>query len=249
MLFFDIDTSDIDRTIRILNPDYSRVEEGLQAVGSFVSGTWQIAALGEKLPGMTRNVNWKEYSDSISYRTDRLAVEIQGDSFKTDSIQSDSQTRDMKPGLLSGPSARTTSRGVRYNIIPFHHNPNNLSQGAINALANDLRGFNTKIGMRSKIVNGQTQMSNNQYVQSGGLRVPANHYTWTTGPESRIRNSGNGPVTFRTVSDKSDPASWWYPGIEANPIVEAVWNMCKNDVEETIIQVWWEALGFAFNPR
>lgn len=249
MIGFDIDTSSLTRLINSLNPDYTVVGTTLYEAGQIISGTWQAAATGTKLPGMTRAVNQPEYANSIDFHMrGELELVVEGDNATTQKIEGGHGAFDMKPKLLSGPHARTGADGTRYNIIPFRHNPANLSQAALTALIQDLHSFKTNIGRRSKLVNGTAQMTaQGNYVSRGGLRVPANHYTWTTGPESRIRNTQSGPVTWRTVSDKSNPASWWYPSVAQNPIVEAVWDYVKNDVEEAVIRAWWEAVGLGSN--
>ncbi len=249
MLTIDIDTSGLTRLINSLNPDYSVVGMTLSEAGQVITETWQAAASGTKLPGMAKAINQPDYAKSIDYHLrGELDLVIQGDDAATQKIQAGSGSFDMKPRLLAGPHARTGANGTRYNIIPFRHNPANLSQGAMTALIQDLHSFKTNIGRRSKLVNGTAQMTvQGNYVSKGGLRIPANHYTWTTGPESRIRNTQSGPVTWRTVSDKSNPASWWYPSVAQNPIVEAVWDYVKDDVTEAVISAWWEAIGLGFN--
>ncbi len=224
MLTFEIKDNLDDLLRSLASPDYAKVGEGMDLAGGLVANVWEAAAYGAKLPGMTRSVHIPLYGQSIEHHLrGELAVSVQGNDQMTEQAQRETSPRDMKPGLLGGPHARTGSHG-RYNIIPIRHRPENLSNDAVTALLQDLRNFRTDFGRRSKI-------------------TPMGHYTWTTGHESGIRMGDTGPVTFRTVSDRSPASSWWYPGLPENPMLEAIWNMAKQDVEEIVFRAWVEAMG------
>jgi hypothetical protein len=54
-----------------------------------------------------------------------------------------------------------------------------------------------------------------------------------------VKTGGKGHsqyLTFRRISDKSDPKSWQHPGVEARPISEAVAENTKQEALELIKQ-------------
>jgi hypothetical protein len=71
----------------------------------------------------------------------------------------------------------------------------------------------------------------------------AQSYTWQQGQYAGLKRypgAGKGQTyrTFRTVSDTSDPNSWWLPPIPPNDIVGAV----RRTVEPNIQSIIAEAL-------
>ena len=237
----------MDDLIKSLNPDLKHVGEVLDLAGGYGANMWEGAASGLMLPGMTRTVNWPAYARTVHHnQRGELEVVVSADPAMTQSATDSRPAYDMKPGLLSGPHAKTAKDGHRYNVIPFSHKFTNLSDDAIMALANNVKNFASAYGMRSKILpEGSVAYQKAGGYAHMGTPIPVSHYTWTTGHESGIRLGDNGPVTFRVVSDKSDPASWWYPARRENPILEAVWEAVKNDIEQWILTAWWEAMSFA----
>ncbi len=228
----DFDLKDMDGLNRLLNPDYNKVGQMMDLAGGYTANMWEAAAYGVKLPGMTRSVTSPQLAQSIEHHLrGELEVVIAADPGALDKATGSTPARDMKPGLLGGSHAKRSADGSRYNIIPFKHKFTSLSDEAIMALAGNVKNFASQLGQRSKI-------------------TPAGNYTWKTGIESGIRLSmESGPVTFRTVSDKSDPSSWWYPARAENPMVEAVWAAVKGDIESWIFDAWLEAFGLAHNAR
>lgn len=250
MLNIAVDTSELNDLIRALNPNTKGIAKVLDAAGTFVSDALESVGYGAMFDGMTRKVNNLAFSASVYHHVyGNQEVVISANPTLSDSIQGQENAFDMKSGLLSGPKSKTSKDGTRYNIIPFSHQTSGLSDQALSALANNVRNFQTNIGLRTKLLpNGSmAHMGNNQFVKSGGIDIPVSSYTWTTGHESGIQMGANGPVTFRTVSDRSNPASWWYPAKQENPVFEAVWNATKNDVEQWILNAWWEVIGFGSN--
>ncbi len=249
MLRFDIDTSGIDGLIKSLNPDLKRVGETLDLAGGYAANMWEGAASGLMLPGMNRKVVWPAYAQSIKHNLrGELEVVVSGDQSMTQSATGAQSAWDMKPGLLA--HAKTAKDGHRYKVIPFTHKFSNLSDEAVAALINNVRNFASEVGMRSKILSeGSVAYRAKGGYANAGEAIPVSNYTWTTGHESGIRMGNNGPATFRVVSDRSNPASWWYPARTENPILEAVWDAVKKDIEEWIVSAWWEAMGNANSTR
>lgn len=251
MLRISIDTSSLDALLRRQNINYRRIGQQMDLVGGYIANTWEAAAYGMMLPGMTRPVNWPAYAETIEHhQRGELEVVVYADAAMTEAATRARPAWDMKPGLLSGPKARTSKSGHRFNVIPLRHKFENLSTPAIMALVNNVRNYASELGRRSKILPTGSMVRTNpsgQYNKTGPLTIPVSHYTWKTGHESGIRLTMNGPVTFRTVSDRSDPASWWYPAKPENPIIEAVWNQVRDEIEEWIFTAWMEAINNAFN--
>lgn len=180
-----------------------------------VSGSMPV--LGPALPSWRKEVARVLANEGFVSRTKPVS------GHSTETATSSRPARDMKPGLLSGPHAQMGAHG-RYNVIPMRHRAEDLSSDAVMALVQNLRNFRSLTGLRSKL-------------------TPVGPYTWTTGHESGIRMGRSGPVTFRTVSDRSPAASWWYPALPENPILDAVWAMVREDVGDMVFRSWVEALG------
>ncbi len=236
MLTFEIKDGLDDILRSLTSPNYAKVGEGMDLAGGLAANVWEAAAYGAKLPGMTRAVHMPMYAQSIEHhQRGEFAVTVQADDAMTKAATDARAARDMKPGLLGGPKAKKGTHG-RYNIIPFHHSPENLSNDAVMALLQNLKGFRSDFGRRSKFAPIGQHMA-------APMQGPLFSYTWTTGHESGIRMGNSGPVTFRTVSDRSPASSWWYPALPENPILQAVWDMAHKDIEEIVFMAWVEAMG------
>lgn len=226
MVTFGVDAKDLERlTDTLANPNLARVGDGMEESLKTGASVWRLAASGVRLPGMTRTVNSDAYGRSITYaQRGLLAGVVYSTDGPLDAGMTDPKPAwDMKSGLLNGPHARRGKNG-RYNIIPFRHKPENLSNAAVMALIQNMRNYRSDYGARSKL-------------------TPAGEYAWTTGHESGIRMGDTGPVTWRTVSDRSPAASWWYPARPENDIANAVWAVIEEQVGERLLFAWAEALG------
>lgn len=198
---------------------------------------WESAAYGIQLPGMTRTVHDPAYAASITMRQEGQlsGVVASSDPMRDARAQDDQPPWDMKPGLLHGPKSRETQprRGDpvhRFNIIPMRHRAGNVSQEALWALLNNVRNFQPRD------------------VPRPAKFTPAGVYVHRAAREAGIRLGRGGPVTFRTVSDRSPAASWWYPARVANPIADAVWNLLEAETEAALWAAWAAALGVGNAP-
>lgn len=216
-----VDLGGLDKALlEAIRPDYSQVGRAMDFAGAAIASAWESAAYGVRLPGMTRTVNWPEYARTIEHHNrGEFEVVIKGDDAMTERATEPRPAWDMKPGLLKGrPFVR----------IPFRHKAESVSDAAMQALIANVRNFRTELGRRSKL----------------GIPVGGGHYTWTTGPESGIRITNRGEImTFRTVSQKSPAESWWYPALPANPLLDAVWEAVRDEVEAAVFEGWVRALG------
>lgn len=104
-------------------------------------------------------------------------------------------------------------------------------------------------GMRSK--NLAFFMNREQQLKAGFREESQARYTWKAGLYAgMVRPSHpyeSQPqqfyMTFRRVSDKSDPASWWHPGVAANPLIQAVLLAAKPEVTRILTRAYCTAIG------
>jgi hypothetical protein len=118
---------------------------------------------------------------------------------------------DMKPGLLGGES---------YKVIPITHG--NASGGGSNAMPK-------KTLQKAKLMHygeregGRFKDTSRKKTSSTGYKHKNTLYSGMVRPtKSAAKTHGGGFVTFRAVSQNSDPSSWWHPGFEALDLIDKV---------------------------
>lgn len=189
---------------------------------------------------------------------------------RIDRIEQGFASYDMKPGLLAGPSAREGLHG-RYNVVPFRHMTPKAGSGgqasgdrrahgavmpqavykAVKAMGRfrdpgDAQ-LGQQIGQRSKI----PAVVNLQALARGQAGPMAGPYTWKYGlyhgmrriAKTYDRATQSTYMTWRTVSDASDPASWIHPGRQANPVIAAVIAASQETVEAIVLEAARAAYG------
>ena len=169
---------------------------------------------------------------------------------------------DMKPGLLTGPHAKTGRGGNRFNTVPFRHGTpgttgkrvgqpmpytGRTAAGRRTSLiysdAKKLRA--TMDGPGGKTVWGARTGDFGGYGRRTQLPVIGGRpgaYTWKNSPYAGMyriqkvyRNATQYQyVTFRRVSDNSDPNSWWHPGITGRHFALRVANYVKEQVDRLV---------------
>jgi len=229
----------------------------LNAVGDLLVITWRSFASGTPIPGVPRVIKSRgDYSRSIgadlSKPTEKV---IYTTSPHHKHIEEGHGQIDLKPGLLSGPKARSGANGM-YNIVAFRHGtpgtgsenrPMPLNVYKFMQKVNQTRQDTSRVTANNKGAqpqrayswggrHPQTSQGQRSHVKSLGA------YTWKTGAysgmvrmdtsTSKARHSGY--ITFRVVSTKSDPASWIVPPIEGIPIREKVLEFNKERIEMMI---------------
>jgi len=151
-------------------------------------------------------------------------------------IESGSDSFDMKDGLLNGPNSKVTKDGKRYNTVPFR-------VGTPTAQAEN---FNGGI-MPQEVYDIVSEKEPNEPLQKGDLKdlpkqlkepkkksikMPESKvfkeyqhkhsiYEGITKKQDSVTKQ-NTYVSFRRVSENSDPLSWIYPGIEPKQIADKV---------------------------
>lgn len=206
--------------------------------GAVVQTVWQQAATGLVLPPMTQPINTPKLAEAVQMQVSTEGVTV---SAPDELMPHDRPAWDMKPGLVHGPHARMGQHG-RYNRIPFHHDAQTLPSHIARQLIGG-QSVTSLEGIRSKILNGGQPVF--AYQPGSGTFAVVSHYTWQTGLYTGMRlgmhpHYGVGPVTFRTVSERSPAASWWYPAKPGQPVMAGV-TQASLPVVQDLYQTWWEA--------
>lgn len=213
----------------------------------YASGAWVTYSGGT----FRVQSNTGEYVRSISNGL-RFLDDLTGEVFSTSphsSIVEDGiKAYDMKPGLLSSPKAKTNKEGGKYITVPYRHGtPGTVGMQSmpksVYKLASQL-GFSRRNGAIRAFFTGR------RYVWDGKLSEnptgqrshfgshPGAGYTWKTGQFSGMVKMGQKGhsqyLTFRRVSENSDPRSWQHPGVKPRPIREAVVENTREEVLELI---------------
>lgn len=210
------------------------------AAGEVVREVWTAVATGLVVPPLTAPVHAPAMAESL-----QVTVDAQGATVTADpaTLPPDRAPRDLKPALLHGPKSRIgRTTGLRYNIIPLRHDAAMLPTAVMAALVAGTP-VTTLEGIRSKILHGGAPVL--AYQPASGHWTAATHYTWRTGLYTGMRLGTHpaypvGPVTFRTVSERSPAGSWWVPGRAAPPVLAAVMTT-STPLVQTVYSQWWEA--------
>ncbi len=154
---------------------------------------------------------------------------------------------DMKPMLLSGPKSRLNKKGERYNVIPFRHGTTDKGGEHFKPMpvdiyeqAKELRAT-TAAGIR-KLAQGDRLRGTEAAYPPQTKRITKRDGTVATYTHKRgiyegmIRLQGDGAkgsqyLTFRVVSDNSDPNSWYHPGRPPQPVLPFLEAYCRPRIE------------------
>lgn len=196
--------------------------------GQAIAATWEATAQGLRLPGMTRSVREPAARATVEVTSDGVRVTMPADVVAK--VEGGTPAWNMKPGLLHGPKSRVgRTTGLRYNIIPFRHRAEDIPDAALWAALQGIRYVGSE-GMRTSL--------NAPWLLTNQLRG----YTWRTGRYTGLRLTAGGAMTFRTVSERSPAASWWYPPRPGTPWAEPVWQWVAEAVTAWWIRAWEEAV-------
>lgn len=251
-----------------IDPQNPAIAMGLYAAAAVLKNEWTMAVNGGlMLPGMTRPLHDARYAqaiysdDKIRQEGSKLSISVWTDYEGADRIERGAPAWDIKVGLLNGPHAKTTREGKRYTTVPFRHGsalsglpggsgpgerggrpnfattlPNSIYRRVLQgrSLTEDqqMSGLQTKL---QSIING---------MMSGAM---GSNYTWKSGAYSGLvriqQDNGKGRyMTFRRVSDESDPNSWIYPATSPNPVFEAALQAATPRIEEILTTAMQSAL-------
>lgn len=211
-----------------------------------VQQIWQSYAMGARVTYsggsfivQSRNGDYaRSIQRQFPYRS-RTSGIVFADSLEADMVEDGYGPYDMKPKLLSSSKARVNDKGQRYITIPFRHNvpgagatgaamPQNIYNQAKRLDFSTITGRNPW-GRFTYLWGGRTGASSQGQqtkAKVGGMTAP---YQWKTGQYSgmvRMKDSATGKsggyLTFRRISENSDPNSWWHPGQKPRPVTQAV---------------------------
>lgn len=249
---------------RLATEGFPATEEAVRSATLLVQRTWLEAASGREVSFNGRTFSIRrisgEYvrsiSDGLVYPDggDTLAGRVTADVPYARTIEEGTPARDMKPGLLGGEKVRRAKDGSLYTIIPFRHGtPGAATLAPLPRAVYD----QARTLARSQITgtyrgrNAWGRFTRRHRYQWGGRlgdmgpgahrdQPPGHEYTHTTSIYSGLVKMGKPGhtqyMTFRVVSSKSPPNSWWRPAVEPKPIAAAVAAMCEGAVTAMIRQ-------------
>jgi hypothetical protein len=136
---------------------------------------------------------------------------------------------DMKPALLAGRNAKVGKDGKRYNTVPFRHmgtNATGRNGQPFGSQYREMLGQDWASRLGKSIEKMAKRLRPGQRLEAGHApRLRAHHKTdLYAGLHKRGQPRHTQYMTFRRVSENSDPRAWLHPGIQpANlfPEVEA----------------------------
>lgn len=230
-------------------PNYTYEE--LERIANAVRNVWQDAYRGTLLPGMSRRISNTgnkafealigdviELSGGDIFSGNPLRAIISMKDFGVEEamrIQDGYGPFDMKPGFLKSPKALVKSDGtpkkIRHLVISFRY----TIPGSTGEIGTPMSPSVHKVAKGG--ISFEDQTGTKEDPSDFGF-VNSRDYEWQNGPLAglvNIRDEGGRHSqfrTFRVVSEKSDPSSWWHPGVDSNDIIGATINYVKPYIEE-----------------
>lgn len=120
---------------------------------------------------------------------------------------------DMKPGLLNGPKARTTKKGIKFNIIPLQQRPFSKDAPKPSTLV-DTRNAIKQILKDKNIEKTVKEIEGGATVTTfKGIENPMLKGLTQVSKQYQNRRQSQYFI-FRMVTSKSDPSSWQHPGYQ-----------------------------------
>lgn len=240
----------------------SHLEIAMGRATEFVMSTWQQTVLGAvRLPNVaeiTSNINLRRiYANSIVLMS-RIDIPDAGRHSRT--VFAPSQVAvdleygkgpfDMKPMLLAGRKAKAGKNGKRYVTVPFRHGvPGGTKNSVFRSMPADVYAEARKL-KKGKMLPA-TALANHRAMphvialdrKTGEvLRDPIVYkhkdsiYAGMKRTEHKYETATQSKyMTFRRVSENSDPQSWWHPGYRPHNIARGVQEYCKPAVEDMLM--------------
>lgn len=237
-----------------MNGATPNIEAALKQAAGYVQATWQQTVMGSMgVPGakpIRQNINLRRlYADNIVTSDmlvgmGNLGIKVLATKKIAEEMEYGKGKWDMKPMLLGGPKARMGKNG-KYNIIPFRHgmsakhSPDNNFKTMPTAIYKQARELKASVKQGNGVKYGGRMPATSMPASnpSTGYRHKSDIYKGMVRIEKTYRAATqNKYMTFRVVSEHSDPASWWHPGYEAHNIARSVANFCRPAVEDMIRQ-------------
>jgi len=233
--------------------DTPNIEAAVAQAAGFIQATWQQVVMGAlqipgaKQPGVNIGLR-KLYADNIVLNNmliggGSIAQKVVALKQIAKDLENGKGPWDMKPMLLHGPKARISKKGLRYNIIPFRHStsssnmpnsnappmPRGIYQQARELKASVMAGNKMKWGGKLPATGKPGQNPTTGYQHKNDIHEGMVRIEKTYGKTTQSKY-----MTFRIVSEKSDPKSWWHPGYQAHHIAKGVSDYCRPAIEEML---------------
>lgn len=247
----------VTMTENLLRINWTPALEAMQEALLLIRETWEQAVLGQQLPGMTKSIYNEAYANSLKINAKgMLEGDVSTDYAGAQRLENGGPAYDMKPSLLHGPHHKTNKKGQPYTIVPFRHGSPSATGAHFPPMPMSVYRVAKKLGAGQSLGNVSNQygvQTKNFVMQTGSMldktadTIGYGIYTHKTSIYSNMvrKTDESGKhtqyMTFRTVSTKSDPMSWWHPATQPNHIRDAVVDAVQREVEE-IIQTGWKAL-------
>jgi hypothetical protein len=223
-----------------------------EATRDLIQRTWVQYASGAQVSysGGTFRVNTvtgsyiRSIQDGLRFPGD-LTGEVFTTSYHGELIEDGQPARDMKAKMLSSPKAKTGKDGKRYITVPFRHGtPGTVGLPSmpqhVYAQAKNLQYSRRNEGLgTSKYTWGGKYKDSAPRDAQDGMRThitphPGAGYQHKTGIFNGMVRTGKlghtQYMTFRRLSENSDPKSWMYPAVKPRPIREAVVENTREEV-------------------
>jgi hypothetical protein len=226
-------------------------KEAVRDAVNIIQRTWIQYASGAPVTysGGTFRVNVvtgeyvRSIEDGVRFLED-LTGEVSTTSPHGSLLESGQPPRDMKEALLSSGKAKINKDGKRYLTVGFRHGtpgtvglapmPKHIYDQAKNLSYSRRNGQLSAFATGKKYTWGTRLGASADGQRSHIQPHPGATYTHRTGIYSGMVKMGGKNqsqyMTFRRVSDNSDPRSWQFPGTKPKPIREAVMENTKEEI-------------------
>lgn len=211
------------------------IESSLQTSLAIIKDRWQTEAQKKLMSSRPLYLQGLSF-DSVVYPYDNPfsgAVILKGK--LPNMLETGFSAFDMKIGF--GKSSRITKKanGGWYLTIPYRHStPGSFMYGQ--AMSKDVYGVAKKLNPY------QSGLGNTRLNWPGAGDKSWTGYQWKTNKyngmvrivKSYQKATQSQYMTFRRVSDKSDPMSWWHPGYQGIKIAESLMPFAKKTFVEIL---------------
>jgi hypothetical protein len=176
---------------------------------------------------------------------------------------------DIKEGLLKGPRSKPLKDGTgRYNTVPFRHytpksnSPISVGMKMPTSVYNQAKNlqrttqnpdgsvkWGQSLDWDKSIRTSWTGYQHKNDVSHGmyrmGYEKHTQYVTFRRVSTPRTKQITKGPRKGQTIRLGSDPSSWWHPGTSGNPLIQAVYDYCMPQVEESLMKLAEKAFGIS----
>jgi len=242
-----VDVGQAERVSAMLSRGFDRynlteTQQAVEAGAHIIQSTWMTYISGSSVSysggEFTVNVVSGDYlrrvQSGFQYPMDGNVLKggVVVDLDYADTLERGFGPYDIKPGLMASPKVKqkTDSKGIqgpRYIDIPFQHSEKSIPSSIKREAKVDGRSLGV-IRLGKGLGKGEFGIRSKTTIFH--LRGPEKGagYTWRTGIFAGLVRNQAGPdnrgqyMTFRRVSENSDPTSWIHPGNDPKPVSKAL---------------------------